>query len=58
MCTEEVLNKMVFDGVLPDRTTAEWHPTAGERFPKPHLDELVVFEDFFRQGFGLPMQSS
>jgi hypothetical protein len=57
-CTEEVLNNMVFAGVLPDRATAGWHPGAGERFLKPRPDELVMFKDSFQQGFGLPMQSS
>jgi hypothetical protein len=33
--------------VLLDRATAGWRSAVGECFPNPHLDEHVVFEDFF-----------
>jgi len=42
------------DGILPDQATSGWRLAAGERFPNPHDGELVVFEDFYRRGFGLP----
>ena len=32
-----------------------WRPTVGENFPTPHFDELVVFEDYFICGFGVPI---
>lgn len=50
----EDLEKMIFDGVLPDEATASWHPAAGERYPDPQPGELVVFEDCFYRWFGLP----
>ena len=46
------LNKLVEAGVLPDRVTAGWRPASGEPFPKPHTDEVVVFEDYFWHGLG------
>ena len=42
------------DGILPDEVTTEWRPTEAERFPNPRAGEVVVFEDFYRWGFGLP----
>ena len=27
----------------------------GENFPMPHSDELVVYEDYFFRGFGIPI---
>ena len=29
----------------------------GEIFPTPHGNELVVFEDYFYRGFGVPIHS-
>ena len=43
------------DGVLPDRVTVEWRPTRGESFPTLRGDELVMFEDYFYRGFGVPI---
>ena len=52
-CTGEAeLNRLVEAGVLPDRTTAGWRPTLGEPFAMPHIDEVVVFEDYFWRGLG------
>ena len=50
-----VLNQLVEDGVLPDRVTARWHSARGESFSTPCGDELVVFEDYFYRGFGVPI---
>ena len=50
-----VSNQLVVDGVLPNRVTAGWHLTRGESFPTPRGDELVVFEDYFYCGFGVPI---
>ena len=52
---EATLNQLVVDGVLPNRVTAGWHPAHGESLPTPHGDELVVFEDYFYRGFGVPI---
>ena len=41
------------DGILPDEAIAGWLPAAGEHFPNPCEGELVVFEEFYRWGFGL-----
>ena len=52
---EAALNALVVDGVLPDRVTTGCRPLFGEEFPTPSTDELVVFEDYFYQGFGVPI---
>lgn len=52
--TEEDLNGLVIEVILLDQETAGWRPAAGEPFSTPHTHELVVFEDYFVQGFGVP----
>jgi len=52
--TEEDLNAMVIEGIIPDRETSEWRPAIGELFLTPHTHEIVVFEAYFVPGFGLP----
>ena len=49
------LNKMVEAGILPDCVTAGWFPADGEPYPMPHTNELVIFEDYFWRGLGLPV---
>ena len=46
---------MVVHGLLPDRVMAGWCSAAGEDFPKPQTDELVMFENYFFHGFGVPI---
>ena len=52
---ETELNEMVEAGVLPNHITTGWHPANGEPYSMPHTDELVVFEDYFWCGLGLPV---
>ena len=52
---EAALNQLVVDGVLPDRVMTGRRPAHGENFPTPRGDELVVFEDYFYRGFGVPI---
>lgn len=53
--SEESLNNLVVHDVLPDRATGGWHPVAGEEFPTPHTNELIVFEDYFFPSFSVPI---
>ncbi|CAN6209683.1 unnamed protein product [Urochloa humidicola] len=54
--TQESLEKLVFDGVLPDAATAMWWAAAGEQSPTPTpLTELVVFDAMFLRGLGVPL---
>ena len=52
---EAALNQLVVHSMLPDRVMASWHPAHGESFPPPRGEELVVFEDYFYHGFGVPI---
>ena len=54
---EAALNQLVVHGVLPDRVMGGWHPARVESFPTPRGDELVVFEDYFYRGFGVPIHA-
>jgi hypothetical protein len=53
--TEEDLLAMVEEKVLPERSIIEWRPAVNNSFPSPDTGEIVVFESFFRRGFGLPL---
>lgn len=55
MSTTDSINKLVKAGVVPDATTGGWRPSDGESYPNPNPDELVVFEDYFWHGFGIPI---
>ena len=46
---------MVEVGVLPNRVTVGWWLASGESFLMPHIDEVVVFEDYFWRGLGFPV---
>ena len=50
---EMELNEMVEAGILPDRVTTRWRPADGEPYLMPHIDEVIVFEDYFWHGLGL-----
>ena len=52
---EVALNRLVEDGVLPNRVKAGWRLARGDNFQTPRGDELVVFEDYFYRGFGVPI---
>ena len=52
---EAALNQLVVQSMLFDRVMMGWHPAHSESFPTPRGDELVVFEDYFYRGFGVPI---
>ena len=41
--------------MLPNRVMVGWRPAHDKSFPTPRGDELVVFEDYFYGGFGVPI---
>ena len=49
--TEEELEKMVEDQVLPMKDLVGWRAANGELFPTADTEEIVVFASFFYQGF-------
>jgi hypothetical protein len=44
ICTEECLNRLVWEGVLPDKALSAWHSAAREEFPTLEMTQVVVFE--------------
>ena len=52
---EAEINRMVEVGILSNFVTAGWRPASGEPFPMPHIDKVVVFEDYFWRGLGFPI---
>ncbi|HET8670193.1 MAG TPA: hypothetical protein VFM05_06045 [Candidatus Saccharimonadales bacterium] len=53
--SEEMLKKLVDDGLLPEQAVAGWRSAEGEKTPYPDTHQLVVFVDYFLRGFGLPL---
>lgn len=47
-------SKMLAIVTVNNEQTTRWRSVAGEVFQTPHTYELVVFESFFVQGFGVP----
>jgi hypothetical protein len=53
--TEATINDLVGLGVLHNRELGGWRPAGSNSYPNPQPGEIVVFEDFFKQGFGVPI---
>jgi len=49
------LNDLVGMGLLHSQELGGWRAPEGESFPDPRAGEIVVFEDFFKRGFGIPV---
>jgi hypothetical protein len=39
--------------VLHDKALEGWRASNSESFPDPQPGEIIVFEDFFKRGFGV-----
>ena len=52
---EQTIEDLITMGVLHNKALAGWHAPEGESFPDPQPGEIVVFEDFFKRGFGVPV---
>jgi hypothetical protein len=53
--TEATINYLVGLGVLHNQELAGWRPVGGDSYPNPQPGEIVIFEDFFKRGFGVPV---
>jgi len=49
------LNDLVEKGLLHNQELGGWRAPEGESYPDPRAGEVVVFEDFFKRGFGIPV---
>jgi len=49
------LNDLVKMGLLHNQELGGWRAPEGESYPDPRAGEIVVFEDFFKRGFGVPV---
>ena len=52
---EQTIEDLVTMGVLHNKELAGWRVPEGKRYPNPQPGEIVVFEDFFKRGFGVPV---
>ena len=52
---EQTIEDLVAMGVLHNKALVGWRASEGESFPDPQPGEIVVFEDFFERGFGVPV---
>jgi hypothetical protein len=53
--TESSINELVSLGVLHDKELSGWRVSDSESFPNPQHSEIVVFKDFFKRGFEVPV---
>jgi len=49
------LNHLVEMGLLHNHELGGWRAPEGESYPDRRTGEIVVFEDFFKRGFGIPV---
>jgi len=49
------LNDLVGMGLLHDQELGGWRALEGESHPDPRTVEIVIFKDFFKRGFGIPV---
>jgi len=54
-CTTRSLNNLVEMGLLDNQELSGWRAPKGESYSDPQASEIVVFEDFFKRGFGVPV---
>jgi len=54
-CTTRSLNDLVEMGLLHDQELGGWRALEGESYLDPRAGVIVVFEDFFKRGFGMPV---
>jgi hypothetical protein len=54
-CTPLSLERLVQIGVLHAQELAGWHAPNLEPLPDPKGGEIVVFEEYFTRGFGVPV---
>jgi hypothetical protein len=53
--TESSITELVGLGVLHDKELGGWRASDLESFPDPQPGEIIVFEDFFKRGFRVPI---
>jgi hypothetical protein len=53
--TESSINELVDLGVLHDKELRGWRASDSESVPDPQPGKIVVFEDFFKRGFRVPI---
>jgi hypothetical protein len=56
--TESSIDDLVGLGVLHNKVLGSWRVSDSESFPDPQPDEIIVFKDFFKRGFGVLILSS
>jgi hypothetical protein len=54
MSTKATLGKLVTAGAMAEAAISGWRTSDDESYPDPHPGEIVVFEDFYWNGFGNP----
>jgi hypothetical protein len=53
--TESSINDLVSLGVLQNKALGGWRASDSKSFHDPQPGEIVVFEDFFKRRFGVPI---
>jgi len=53
--TTRSLNDLVGMGLLHNQELGGWRAPEGESYPDPRAGEIIVFEDYLKRGFGVPV---
>jgi len=53
--TTRSLNDLVGMRLLHNEELGGWRAPEGESYPNPRAGEIIVFEDYFKRGFGVPV---
>jgi hypothetical protein len=53
--TESTINNLIDLGMLHNQEFAGWWLAGSNSYPNPQPGEIIVFEDFFKRGFGVPV---
>lgn len=53
--TAASIQELVGLGVLQEQELSGWRAPGMEPYPTPEPVEIMVFEDFFKRGFGIPV---
>jgi len=53
--TTKSINELIEMGLLHNQELGGWRAPSRESIPDPRAGKIVVFEGFFKRGFGVPV---
>jgi hypothetical protein len=53
-CSRNDLLHLVSEGLLQEKNVVQWRPSFHQPYPQESVDEIILFQHFFRKGIGPP----